>query len=58
MERKNFEITKRTPRAYIVLADDRAHDEILEFLRVRAYLVFMKSASTPCHKLVVKEEWF
>jgi len=54
----NTEKTKRTPRGTVYLCDDEAYNEILEFIRHRAYLVYSHSASTPSHRLIVKEEGF
>jgi len=54
----NMERTKRSPRGTIFLCDDESYNEILDFIRNRAYLVYTKTASTTCHKLVIKEEGF
>ncbi|MCX6651768.1 MAG: hypothetical protein NT137_00205 [Methanomassiliicoccales archaeon] len=55
----NIEKTRtRKPRATVYLADDRAYEEILELLRARVFIVYTKTASTTCHKLVIKEEGF
>ena len=51
----DIERKKRIARGYVVLCDDEAHEEIVECLRARAYIVYVKSASIACHRLMIEE---
>ena len=42
-------------RGYVVLCDDEAHKEIVEYLWARGYLVYVKSASIACSRLMIEE---